>query len=496
MNLKPKASKLNWDNMDAQPQQKHNADRTLVAVQGLGFVGLAMAVAVADARDESGHPWFDVVGVELDNNRGRAIARAVNSGLLPIQAQDPNLQAAFDRVTAQGNLTAATDPEVYGRAGVVVVDLPLDLSSGNGAGPSVNFEPFLEGLRTVARAARPGTLIVIETTVPPGTCAHIAAPEVDKILEQRGLPAGSLLLAHSYERVMPGRDYYNSIVNYWRVYAGHTTRAADACHEFLSKIINTKDFPLTRLSSTTASETAKVLENSYRAANIAFMEEWGRFAESTGVDLFEVIDAVRLRPTHNNIRQPGFGVGGYCLTKDPLFALAAARQIFGRDDLDFGFCRQAVGLNRDMPLVTLARVRDLLGGSLSGRTVLLCGISYRPDVGDTRFSPSETFVRAARQEGAAVICHDPLVEYWTEMDLTPIPELPGPEGLDAVVFAVGHDQYQGLDLDEWLAGSEAVIFDANNVLTARQRRQLEARRARFAGIGRGTAPNPAPRMEA
>ena len=117
---------------------------------------------------------------------------------------------------------------------------------------------------------------------------------------------------------MPGKNYFDSIVNYWRVYAGIDDESAKKCEKFLKKIINTKDYPLTRLSDTTSSETAKVLENSYRAANIAFIEEWGRFAEDIGIDIFEIIESIRMRPTHSNIRQPGFGVGGYCLTKDPI----------------------------------------------------------------------------------------------------------------------------------------------------------------------------------
>ena len=162
-------------------------------------------------------------------------------------------------------------------------------------------------------------LVILETTVPPGTCERVVAPELAAALQRRGLQRDAFLLAHSYERVMPGEDYLASITHFWRVYAGHTPEAADACERFLAQVINVDEYPLTRLASTTASEIAKVMENSYRATNIAFIEEWARFAEAVGVDLFGVINAIRVRPTHSNIRQPGFGVGGYCLTKDLLF---------------------------------------------------------------------------------------------------------------------------------------------------------------------------------
>jgi nucleotide sugar dehydrogenase len=209
-----------------------------------------------------------------------------------------------------------------------------------------------------------------------------------------------------------------------------------------------------------------VLENSYRAVNIAFMEEWGRFAEAVGVDLFEVVEAVRQRPSHSNLRQPGFGVGGYCLPKDPLLAAAAAREIFGLEGLDFPFCRLAVETNRAMPLVTLAAVERLLGGSLDGARILLLGVSYRPEVADTRFAPAEAFVEAAERKGASVLPHDPLVRHWTERDEA-IPEaLPDPDGADAVV-------------------SRPAVVDANRVLTPAQRNAVARLGCRFHSVGRG-----------
>ena len=134
------------------------------------------------------------------------------------------------------------------------------------------------------------------------------------------------------------------------------------------------DFPLTRLGNTTASETAKVMENTFRATTIALMEEWGRFAETVGVDLFEVVDAIRMRPTHANMRTPGFGVGGYCLTKDPLFAKLAASELWDTP-MEFPFSSAAVRTNDDAPLVTLDRVRRLIGGTLGGLADCSCSAS-------------------------------------------------------------------------------------------------------------------------
>ena len=281
---------------------------------------------------------------------------------------------------AAGNLRASSDPRCFGEADVILVDIQLDVDTSRDIA-AVDFTPFRNAVHTVGTHMRPGALVIVETTVPPGTCERVVAPELAAALHARGLPRDAFLLAHSYERVMPGEDYLASITNFWRVYAGHTEAAADACERFLAQVINVEAYPLTRLASTTASEIAKVMENSYRATNIAFVEEWGRFAEAVGVDLFEVINAIRVRPTHHNIRQPGFGVGGYCLTKDPLFPGIATRQLFDRPDLTFPFSEMAIRTNRLMPIVSVNRIEQLLGATLRGKRVLLMGVGYRARCG-------------------------------------------------------------------------------------------------------------------
>ena len=134
---------------------------------------------------------------------------------------------------------------------------------------------------------------------------------------------------------MPGPDYVDSIENFYRVFSGLDKKSELKVEEFLRTIIRTDEYPLTKLENTNATEIAKVLENSYRAKNIAFMVEWSRFAEEAGVNLYEVIDAIKMRPTHSNMMYPGIGVGGYCLTKDPLLASWSKMEIFGsKKDLD------------------------------------------------------------------------------------------------------------------------------------------------------------------
>jgi UDP-N-acetyl-D-glucosamine dehydrogenase len=456
----------------------------VVCVQGLGFVGAAMAVAVASARDERGAPRFSVLGIDLPTALGSERIEQVNQGRFPFRTSDQALVAATAAAHAAGNLRAGSDPELFATADVIVVDIHLDVES-KGDQASVDFTPFRTALSTIGAHLKPGALVIVETTVPPGTCERVVAPELRAALQARGLAPDAFLLAHSYERVMPGDDYLASITNFWRVYSGHTPAAADACERFLAQVINVRDYPLTRLASTTASEIAKVLENSYRATNIAFIEEWGRFAEAVGVNLFEVLAAIRMRPTHNNIRQPGFGVGGYCLTKDPLFPGIAARALFDRPDLRFPFSQLAVETNAVMPLVTVDRLQALFAGDLRGKRVLLLGVAYRQEVADTRYSPSQTFVEEVRRRGGEVVAHDPLVTDWPELQMAVAAELPVASSVDAVVLAVPHRAYRDWDIGAWLATATPVVLDANAVLTDAQRRAVQDAGCRLIAIGQG-----------
>ena len=458
--------------------------RKTVCVQGLGFVGSAMATAVTLAEARDGEALYNVIGIDLPTPAGEKRVAAINDGRFPFETSDPKLGPAVARGRARGNLRATTNPAVYAQADILVVDVHLDIPFRDDE-PQLQFEEFEQALRAIGSRMQPNALVIVETTVPPGTCERVVVPVLVEEFRKRGLDPDRLLVAHSYERVMPGKDYLDSIINFWRVYSGHTERAADLCEAFLSDVVNVKDYPLTRLASTTASETAKVMENTYRAVNIAFISEWTRYAEQVGIDLFEVVRAIQKRPTHANIRYPGLGIGGYCLTKDPTFTPAAARQLFGLA-LDFPFSRLAVTESAKMPNHGVARLTELLGGSVAGKRILLCGLSYREDVADTRYSPSENVYRELIGRGAWVAVHDPFVTWWEELDCAVPDALPRPDDFDAVLFAIPHAQYRELDLAEWIGDQGCtLVLDAFLVFTAAQRKAFRAQGIRIEAIGVG-----------
>lgn len=461
------------------------AGRPVVCVQGLGWAGTAMAASIAAARNGDGSPAFTAVGVELPTSEGRAKVEELNAGRVPMRAADDHLAAAVADGRVLQNLAATTDPSAFGSADVTVVNVGINVTRGPAGEPVADLDAFARAIRTLGDQMPAHSLVVIASTVPPGTTELIAAPALAEGLKTRSLAAGSILLAYSYERVMPGPDFLSSITSYWRVYAGHTAEAAERCEEFLGKVIDVAEFPLTRLSSTTAAETAKIVENSYRAVTIAMMEEWGRFAETVGLDMFEIVEAVRRRPTHTNLREPGFGVGGGCLPTDPLLGEVAARQLLNAPHLSFPFAAAAVATNEIMPIATLHHVERLLGGDLAGKRLLLLGVAYRSGVADTRHSPGALFVRESRKRGASIAVADPLVAHWPELNVAVPDTLPAPDGFDAVIFAVGHEDYRNLDVVRWLGEARPLVFDAANVLAVDTRVAMNDAGIPVHSIGRG-----------
>lgn len=448
--------------------------RTVVAVQGLGFVGAAMAGVVAAARDTRGNPAYFVIGVDLSAAQHRI--DEINSGRSPIATDDPDLEAYVARgVLETKNLVATSDERAYAMADTVVVDVNYDVGG---------LEAFRAAIAAVARQMRQDALLLVETTVPPGTTREVVLPLLREEFRRRGL-GGEPLLAHSYERVTPGRNYIASIERFWRSYAAESEEAARRAEAFLATIIRTREYPLCRLESTAASELAKVMENSYRAVNIAFIHEWTRAAEDMGVNLFRVVESIAVRKgTHDNIRKPGFGVGGYCLTKDSYLAQWGIAHHFG-SAVELSMTLEAMAINERMPAHTFDLLRAALG-ELRGRAVLVAGISYLNDVADTRNSPTAMLCDLIESAGAVAMVHDPYVASWPERPRTPMVGMAEGVGRsDAVVLAVRHRAF--LDLEPAALAGPAVrcVVDTQDIVSDEKAAVLHARGIRPVGVGKG-----------
>lgn len=447
-----------------------NKSKQVVAVQGLGFVGTVMSLVVAN----SDHGEYAVIGVDRASEDSYWKIAEINAGICPIVSSDPLVSEFFEKARRQRNFYATHDTNAFSFADVIIVDINLDVTkvkddSGHIESYDVPLVGFKKAITSIGQVCKEDVLILVETTVPPGTCKKIVYPIIVESLKSRGLATDKFKLGHSYERVMPGPNYVNSIKNFYRVYSGINTYSADAVEQFLKTVISTDEYPLTRLKTTESTEMAKVLENSYRAMNISFAIEWSRFAENSGVDLYEVVDAIRLRPTHANLMYPGIGVGGYCLTKDPLMASWASEEFFG---LQSGLQSsvKAVENNDKMPMFCFDFVINILKHHHKEKTSIgLLGVAYGPGIGDTRFSPVEDFYNRLRSCFDNIKCQDPYVPLWSELNLeieTSLESFLG-NSFDVLIVTTGHKDYIYNDAIYELidrSSNEMIIIDTVGLL--------------------------------
>lgn len=507
-----------FDRIAALVNRNRAEGREIVAVLGVGFVGAVMAAIVADTKDASGKPSKFVIGVQRPSTRSFWKIHLLNRGESPVKAEDPEVDLLIKRcVLEKKTLVATYNEDVLKLVDCVVVDVQCDYlkaSLGDLQTGRADMAALEKSFSIIAERIKPDCLVLIETTVAPGTTEQVAYPQFKKIFRKRGIDSEPLL-AHSYERVMPGREYVKSIRDFWRVCSGVNETAKQRVVKFLNEVLNTREFPLTVLDRPIESETAKIVENSYRATILAFLDEWSLFAEQNGVDLTKVIKAIKVRPTHSNIIFPGPGIGGYCLPKDGGLGMWAYKHILGWNDNIFKITPMAININDTRALRVAQMTRDALRNMdrpIAAAEVLLLGASYREDVGDTRYSGSELIVRKLTEMGAEIRVHDPYVEHWWEFesqDSYPSAEYSlkrffrnqdklaslsvshdlqaSLKDVDVVIFAVRHSHYLKLTPDEIvkLIGKPAAIIDCFGILDDEKIERYFELGCEVKGLGRG-----------
>jgi len=494
--------------------------REIVVVMGIGFVGAVMAAVVADSVDpKSGKPGKFVIGMQRPSTRSFWKISYLNRGISPVEAEDPEVALLIHRcVNEKKNLIATFTYDVLSLADVVVVDVQCDYhkkSFNNCRDGYADIAALEESLKIIGEQIEPECLVLIETTVPPGTTEYVAYPIIKKAFEHRGLGDREPLLAHSFERVMPGRNYVASVRDFWRVCSGLNAAARERVVKFLSDVIHVDKYPLTVLDRPIESETCKIVENSYRATLLAFLDEWSVFAERNGVDLIKVIESIKVRPTHSNIMFPGPGIGGYCLPKDGGLGVWAYHTLMGFEDDIFKITPLAIDINDTRSLRVAQLTRDALrnmGKIVAASKIAVLGASYRQDVGDTRYSGSEIIVRKLTEMGAEVTAHDPYVKHWWELEKQNSYPAPGHSrarffrnqeklselrmceelseaiaGADGVVFSVRHQPYLSLLPDDVvkMAGKPIAVIDCFGILVDRAIRRYFELGCEVKGLGRG-----------
>jgi len=493
--------------------------KEIVVVMGIGFVGAVMAAIIADTVDkDSSRPGKFVIGCQRPSTRSYWKIPLLNRGQSPVRAEDPEVEPMIARcVLEKKTLIATYNSDCLKLADCVVVDVQCDYTKndlGNMRTGKAEMSALEATIRIIGEKVPPKCLTLIETTVAPGTTEFVALPVMKKAFAGRGIDSEPLL-AHSFERVMPGRNYVSSIRDFWRVCSGCNAEARERVEKFLREVLNTEKFPLTVMDRPIESETTKIVENSFRATILAFLDEWSLFAERNGVDLIKVIKAIKVRPTHNNIIFPGPGIGGYCLPKDGGLGYWAYKHILGFDDDIFRITPMAIDINDTRGLHVATLTRDALrnmGRQVAGAPVLLCGASYRQDVADTRYSGSEIVVRKLTEMGAEMRVHDPYIKHWYELEKQDSYPAPGHswarffrnqeelanirvqhdldaalKGAQAIILAVPHAPYLELNPDKIveLAGAPLAVVDCFGILDDDNIRRYFELGCEVKALGRG-----------
>src|SRR6266550_4614331 len=354
-----------------------------VGVIGCGYVGLPLAVAYAKAG-------YSVVGVDVDADRVRKLCAGES------YIQDVPSAALAEQVK-EGRFTATTDYEALRKANIVFVAVPTPFDRAKQ--PDLRYvTKAAEGIATVLQK---GQLVVLESTTYPGTTDEVMRP----ILERSGLKAGTdFYLAFSPERIDPGNKTFG-IENTPKVVGGidpeSTALAAEALQQITKGRIHT-------VSSARVAELTKLLENTFRAVNIALVNELAMLCDRMGIDIWEVIDAAATKPYGFMPFYPGPGVGGHCIPVDPYYLAWKAREY----DFHTKFIELAAETNLAMPFFTVGRIRKQLndaGRSLRDSRVLVLGAAFKKDIDDARESPAIRVMEILMSEGALLEYHDPFV---------------------------------------------------------------------------------------
>ncbi len=398
-------------------QRKIETKTAKIGVVGLGYVGLAVACKFAEAG-------FSVLGIE----RLAEKVALINEGILPIQGQEPGLEELLRQVITNGRLRVATDLQRLAAADVVLVavETPVDLAS-----KVPNYDALNAALESLGRVIPVGALVIVESTIAPGTMDRIVCPALET---NSGLTVDrDFFLGHCPERVMPGRLLRN-LTEMSRVCGGHTPETSRVMAALYRHIVQAE----LDLTDCVTAEMVKTTENAYRDVQIAFANEIALICETVGVDVWHLRDLVNKSPDRN-LHLPGAGVGGHCIPKDPWLLVHSANGQGTPPSLIPTARLLNDGMPYHMAKLLLGALAEV-GCDIHQAKIAVLGYAYLENSDDTRNSPSQSLITHLQTIGAKVVIHDP----WVPQFQGEVAEIVN--GADAVVVMVRHNAYQALNL--------------------------------------------------
>ena len=352
-----------------------------ITVVGQGYVGLPLAIGAANAG-------YKVNGLDSNTNKIKKLSEG--NSIVEDVSDD-----AVKEVLESKTYIPTTSYEVIAQSQIILICVPTPLSNDH----KPDLKSIIAALSSVGQNMQRGALIIVESTIEPGTCRNLLLPI---LIKESGLSVDEFELAYSPERIDPSNKKW-LIKNTPKLIAGLTENALKRSVEFYEKFVDT----VVECNSLEVAETAKLLENSFRLINISFINEVSIFCQKLGLDVNNVVKAAATKPYGFMPFYPSIGVGGHCIPVDPLYLANKAREI----GAPTRFIELADRINQEMPGYFVGRAEEKVGG-LNSKKVLVVGVSYKPNVADVRESPVEALMAGLKQKGAQVFWHDDLVKEW------------------------------------------------------------------------------------
>jgi UDP-N-acetyl-D-glucosamine dehydrogenase len=419
-----------------------------VCVVGLGYVGYPLAV-LASAKG------YDVIGFDKDKKKVKLANRKANflgekflDGLLP-----------------RSSVKATSNPSLIRQSRVFLICVPTPVDE--------KYYPILEPIKnaslTIARNMKAGALVILESTVNPGVCEEIIKP----IFEEAGWTVGkNVFIAHCPERINPGDPKWN-VSNIPRVIGSFDKKGLKQAEGFYENIL---DAPIMPMKFIREAEAVKIVENSFRDINIAFVNELAKSFDRMNIDIVDVIRGASTKPFAFMPHWPGCGVGGHCIPVDPYYLIERAK----KNDFDHKFLRAARNINNSMPAYTvelLQNALNLLKKSVKNARIGILGVSYKADVGDLRESPALKIKKLLEAKQAKIIIYDPYLPQWS--NVKNIKE--ALKKSEVLVIVTNHKEFTAVAPEEFARNKIKVIIDGRNCL---EKDKIQKLGIIYKGIGR------------
>ncbi len=420
-----------------------------IAVIGLGYVGLPLACLLAKNN-------FTVYGIDKDQNK----VDLTNQGFSHID--DPELKTSVAEV--KDKIIASTQDDNLANSDIIIICVPTPIDSKY----NPDFKYIVSASEMIKKHLKKDQIIILESTVSPGTCEEVILP----ILEQTGLVGGKdFELVHCPERIDPGNKKYK-LINLPRVVGGLTKQGTKQAAEFYRSFIQA---PITELTSAKAAEATKIIENTFRDINIAFVNELAKSFDKLGIDVTEVIRGASTKPFAFMPHLPGCGVGGHCIGVDPYYLIERGKGV----GFNHKFMKLAREINNSMPNYTIIRLIKALneiGKSIKGTRITLLGLAYKPDVDDIRESASLKIIKKLKELDADLQIYDPFIPHKST-----IPNLDQALDCDAIVLCTAHTEFLNILPQTFKNKGIKVIIDGRNCLDKDKIKELGIV---YKGIGR------------